>query len=191
MEKEELINYLNEQNWDEIIPKLTAYTDFKLKKGKWWKRGFEDLAKGLQPADLVFEAIKDLYTEERKWNKERYSSIVEFLKSVIDSEIYNLYGSYDHTYQVVEENKDDCEEDEMNKYAGEDPDSLDLIISKELLNKVYKAIEGDQELEEFVILLSEGFLPRDIAKELDVDISNIYNRKKRLKRILIKILNEE
>ncbi|MCH7973853.1 MAG: sigma-70 family RNA polymerase sigma factor [Bacteroidetes bacterium] len=191
MEKEELLDYLSRQDWPAIISKLTAYTDFKVRKGKWWKRGVEDLASGFQPVDLVYESIEDLFKESRKWNRERYPSIEVFLKSIIDSKIYNLYGSYDHTYQVIDQKKDDREEDPMDRYAGENPNYLDLVVSEELLNKIYLAIEDDPELEEFVILLLDGKPPRDIAEELNVDIKNIYNRKKRLKRILVKILDEE
>ncbi|MCH8034806.1 MAG: hypothetical protein IH950_13750 [Bacteroidetes bacterium] len=188
---EQFLEFLNSHDWQDIIKRLTAYCEWKVRSGKWWRRSKDELAKGIQPKDIVFEAINDLFSGERNWNREKYPTVIEFLKSAVDSEISNLIKSYDHTHQVIDNNKDDEDIYGMDKYPGESIDALSTLVSEELLNKIFKSIEGDNKLEELLILLLEELPPREIAKELDTDVDDIYNRKKILRRILTKLLDEK
>jgi DNA-directed RNA polymerase specialized sigma24 family protein len=187
---EPFLEFLNSHNWPDIIKRLTAYCEWKVSSGKWWRRNKDELAKGFQPKDIVFEAINDLFSGERNWNRERYPTVIEFLKSAVDSEISTLIKSYDHTHQIIEFDKDDERDSGMDKYPNDFIDILGSLESEELLNRIYKSIEGDAKLEELLVLLLEELPPREIAKELDTDVEDIYNRKKRFRRILNKILNE-
>src|SRR3990172_10704706 len=101
MEKAELINLLNDHDWPDLIKKLTAYVHFKVNYHKKWLRGSKELAEGYKPEDIVFESITDIYIGDRNWNIDKYPSLVDFLKSVIDSKVSNLVRSYSHTHQNV------------------------------------------------------------------------------------------
>ena len=191
MVNKDLIEFLNSLDWNDIIKRLTAYCDWKIRAGKWWRRDTEELAKGFKPIDIVFEAINGLYTEDRNWNRERYPEVIDFLKSVIDSKISNLIYSYDHINQLIQERNDEEDDPGLDKYSGKTVDVLDEMVANELLNKIYGAIKDDEELEELLLLILGGSPPREIAKQLDTGVDDIYNRIKRLRRILIKIMNEE
>jgi len=188
MEKAELINFLNEQDWSDLIKRLIAYVHFKVNYHKKWLRGSKDLIEGYKPEDIVFESISDIYIGDRNWNKERYSLLIDFLKSVIDSKVSNLITSYSQTHQNVVNNE---EEHELFGTISVERDSLDLIISDEFLAEVYKSIEGDNELEEIVLLILDDLPNREIAQELDIEVKDVVNRKKKLKRVLLKLLEKE
>ena len=187
MNKIELINFLNDQDWLDLIKKLTAYVHFKIYYNKKWIRGFKRLIEGYKPEDIVYETIADVYFGVRNWNRDRYPVLLDFLKSVIDSKVSNLIRSYSQTHQIIINE----EGNELKNAVLDERDSIDQIISDEFLSEVYKAIEGDNELEEILVLILDELPNRDIAKELDVETKEVVNRKKRLKKVLLKLLEKE
>jgi len=55
--------------------------------------------------------------------------------------------------------------------------------AKNAVELLREKIQGDEELEEIFLCLEEGYTkPSEIAEQLGVDVKEIYNREKRLKR---------
>ena len=53
MVNKDLIEFLNSLDWNDIIKRLTAYCDWKIRAGKWWRRDTEELAKGFKPIYIL------------------------------------------------------------------------------------------------------------------------------------------
>ena len=69
---------------------------------------------------------------------------------------------------------------------------FDLLLHRDLLDYLNEAAKGDTVLEGVVLCLVCGICkPQDMADELKVDIQEIYNARKRLRRIANNYRNEQ
>ena len=82
------LDALNTANWDEIIPALTRYAHLKVALRRR-RLGRMAIPTELGPDDYVQQAIEATFTGTRIWNKESYPTLLEFLKSVVDSMLSN------------------------------------------------------------------------------------------------------
>ena len=83
-----VLDELSLTDWSELIPQLTIYAIFIAKAYKW-QTPHGGLPRGLEPKDLVFEAIESVYAGRRNWDPARVS-IKRLLKGVIKSQVSHL-----------------------------------------------------------------------------------------------------
>ena len=94
-------------DWKRLQMDLAMYAFYKVQRLKW--RTAQGLPRGLQPEDLVLAAIQKTYeglVSERAtkssskgvrvWNPEKDPDLLEFLKSVIDSDVNSLVNLEEH-----------------------------------------------------------------------------------------------
>lgn len=90
-------------DWKRIQLELTLYAVYKVQRLNW--KTSEGLPRGLLPQDLALGAIQKtlegLMTDEtgkgiRRWNPEKEPELLEFLKSVVDSDVSSLVNLEEH-----------------------------------------------------------------------------------------------
>lgn len=195
----EVIKLLEEADWDIITLKVTKHTVYKLKRINWKE---QRLPLGLMPEDIVQEAIGSLFEGNRNWNRIKYPDLIEYLKSVIDSIVSHLYKSKEYKItqpfptieegQEVEEflDKADPSADHAIYLMPSSNNPEDALLEKEkmkrdetVVNAFFEAIQGDKDLEKIASLIMDGYIkPSVIAKQMGVEVREVYNLQKRFKR---------
>jgi DNA-directed RNA polymerase specialized sigma24 family protein len=169
MINDEIRKKLNEQDWGIIIPNLLIYTQYKLRN---------KTVSGSDTADdFVQEAYMRVYQGERKWDPQKNPDLIEYLKhSVIDSLISASIKSKHNKLSEIDLERDDYT-DNVN--------ALDNIIASEIYDSIQEKIRYDEDLQLlFTCIVDYNIVkPKDIAKELGWEISEVNNAKKRLKRL--------
>lgn len=154
---------------DEVIDRMNAYAISILKSV-----GVKNF-NGKEPIDFVGDVILKVMDGQRDWSKAK-CSFTEFLFGCLKSEISNFFKT----------NK--------NIYDNELPDipTTDQSFSeKHIRNSISEIlkIEGadDDELTVFEYWADGITKPSEIAKDLGIDVKEVYNITKRLERRLPKI----
>lgn len=93
-------------DWETITLRLVRYALFKVRRLEWRTGSF--LPKGMMPEDIALEAIRKTFEGSaagprrglkkglRVWDPERYPDLLDFLKSVVDSDVHALVESSEH-----------------------------------------------------------------------------------------------
>lgn len=202
MDKEVLrhIEGVDSAEWERIVLKLTLYAGYLLKRLSW-RTGV--VPKGLEADDLALESIKEVLDGQRKWNPFNNPDLLNYLKSVVKSKVSHLYNlkEYDITdrYIVKEDGKTI---EELQKKADPATDHAVHLVQeitkcpeeillekqeddndKKVMDSFFETIKGDNELEELILLIMEGYTkPREIAKQIGKDVMYVYNLMKRFRR---------
>lgn len=88
---------MTEAEWDLILLRLGRYA-IRVSRSLYWRTGSsEEIAGGETAASIVSEALKRVYSGERKWNPDTDPSIEKYLMDVIDSLLNHLAESADNT----------------------------------------------------------------------------------------------
>lgn len=153
---------------DEVINRLNAYAYSVLKSMR-----VKDFA-GKEPIDFVGDVLLKVIEEKRDWNKAK-CSFTEFLFGCLRSEIYNFFKT--HKYHFVDELPEIISTDQLSNIEYEK-------------NKVIEVLKLDGITDDEILVFEcwmDGLKkPREIAKDLGVDVKEVYNITKRLERRLIK-----
>lgn len=171
-----------EIDWDDIYPKLLAFTHYRIANIVWYK-GANNLPKGYKAEDLVMEAINRFLNYPDKFDGKK-GNLINYLK-------FNVINSLISQLRVSAENKtstDTYEVEILNKSLSVDLDSnLDITIIKE---EIEKQIEDDTLLYNiFYFRYYEEYQRSEICDELGIATREYDNTMRRLRRIVEKILN--
>lgn len=150
---------------DEVIDRMTAYAYIRLKT-------FEvKNLEGKEPVDFVGDVILKVMDGERNWENAN-CSFEEFLFGSLKSEISNFFKSKKPIFS-----------DELPITRSNDSQNFDeeRKLASEILEE--KGADDD-ELLVFECWMDGINKPKEIAKELGIDVKSVYNISKRLKRSL-------
>lgn len=89
----ERLRQLAEADPERVTLALVRYAGWRLTRLRLGSRG---LAGGVTAQDLAQEAIRKFLDGERKWNRAVYPTLLDFLKSVVNSLMWNLLASEEH-----------------------------------------------------------------------------------------------
>ena len=155
---------------EEIIDGMNAYAYKRLKSFN-----LKNL-KGKEPQDFVSEVIIKTLNGTRDWEKAT-CSFKEFLFGCLRSDIDSFFKTNKKNY-----------EDELEEIPHIDHSNLSHVEQKKLATDLLKKEGADaDELTIFDYWTDGVRKPKEISKELDVDVGEIYVITKRLERRLIKI----
>jgi DNA-directed RNA polymerase specialized sigma24 family protein len=182
---------LDNAEWDKILPKVLKYATFRVNKYKFLG------IPSAEPEDFVHEAIMMAYGagakgSYRKWNRDRYPDLADFLISIIssitshESEHYTKFRHKSFGSQE-EGTLDPLEKEVSSVVSALSPEQL-LIQgqrAKEIIEGINKAAEGDEEMQMVLLCIDEGLTkPVQIAGEAGYDVTRVYNILKRIRRKL-------
>lgn len=187
--------FLDNQPWDEIIPRAVLYAARRLEFYEWqgsWKGG---PPMGKTAEDFVNDIITDLYQGDgRDWDKEKHPNFLEVLCGMIKSEISNALQAKENKKTVCEAaltaSKQMASPLDAIAHPTSSTDAVLLKREKDVeddrwLMDFMSHIEDDSELMEVLDCKLNGiFKPAEIAKSLGVDEQKMENLQKRWKRRL-------
>ena len=177
---------LDQADWKgEVLPRLLKYASARTQKLRLL--GIVDL----DPHDLVSEAITLVYSGSRKWNKELYLDLINFMISVIRS-ITN--HRLKHYYQFKKDTflLDDSH-DKSKELVSLSPRDPEALVTKKynlmnLQNTIYEAIAGDEEAGMVLLCIeSDKLTPKEISEETGYEVKQVNNILKRLRRKVLKL----
>jgi RNA polymerase sigma factor (sigma-70 family) len=165
-------------NWTLFWKRTVAYTGFVLrfKYGLTSEKGLD----GKTAEDLAEEVIEKLLTGKRNWNRQKHPDLFSQVKSSIDSHVNNFISQK----RLLESSI---------SYESADNGTNDSYDENELLDYSIKILKSLNASDEEIILFQcnvDGLLkPREIAEELGISVTEVYNIKKRLNRKLPELQN--
>jgi len=147
--------------------------------------------------DIVQEALTRIFEETRNWNQDEYTDINGFffgvVKSVADGKFNKsaYYKRYSPNVEIRGEYESGQDDSKVAIIPKETETPENLLIDEDLKNKVEEFLIEDEELFDYYTLKLKGFTKnKEIAKELNTSVTDIQNRRKRLKNRLDKFLLE-
>lgn len=207
MSKEALKKF-KEADWERIQLELAMYAVFKTQKLRW--KTAQGLPRGLLPEDLVINAIQKtlegLTSEEtgrgiRNWDPEKYPDLMDFLKSVIDSDVNALVLSEEHrlTNYSAEASPEDAENMLHSSIGGSEETAESLLSTREsareereiydrLMNELRIACSNDED--EIIVLEAYRELadrdislkPAELVKYTGLSEERVRNARRRIER---------
>jgi len=197
MEQDDIVKRLSNFDWGDITKKLTAFVIHYMnyctgKKYKDW-----NLPLGYKPEDIALKAITDVLDGTRNWDPEKSPDFLKYLQfSVCRSIISNLYNLDSHKRKEPANQSDYFKTDgylEFEYYSGTQI-NFGLSFEQHIDNGIFlKHLETelcDDEIGQMVLLsVLDGNTSRVIAKDLGIEVNEVSNAKKRIKRAAENILN--
>lgn len=169
-----LWNRLNAQKWDEIMEKLYAHSISRI---NWFGLKSEIRMQGKEAKDFANEAVTLLWEEKRHWDASKEPDLLNFLKGVINSLIYNMVKSKEREVFV---DKDLSKE--INDSLFIDLMFEERLICDDLIYRLEDTLLEDEEMWIVFKSLVDGMKPADIEKKYGIDIKTVQNAQKRLRR---------
>lgn len=192
----EILDLLNAFPWEEKIPRLLSYALYKA-KSKRWRTVFDgQMPEGKEVEDVVFTAIEKVFSGDRKWDPQKQPDLYEYLKGVIDSDLYHLAKCEENTTLINEidvcKNPDGEKPFTLDDLPGAEPNPETLHILKEENERAeefffgfYDYLREKPVLQGIVECVDDGVTKSaDIAERLGVHVKEIYNCFKQLRRKL-------
>lgn len=154
---------------DDLIDRMNAYAICRLKSV-----GIKNF-NGKEPIDFVADLILKVMEGRRDWNKAQ-CSFKDFLFGCLKSEISSFFATNKNLY---------------NSELPEIPSNGDSSNGEDKRNQIFELLkqEGadDNELLIFEYWVDGITKPKEIAKDLGIEVKEVYNITKRLERRLPKI----
>jgi hypothetical protein len=204
----EPLTLLNQADWKRIQLKLLEYACFKIGRLKW-RTGQGILPKGIAPEDIVVGAIQKTYegatTHEtgpgiRRWNPDTAPDLLDYLKAVVDSDVNHLVSSEEHRLtnyhaQATPEEASEAIERLVSPGISNPEESLlrreresseDGFV--EFFNELQASFAHDPAVQKVLSsyreqsLKSETIKPAAVARDTGMDIEEVRNAIKRLRR---------
>lgn len=187
-------NSITDQDWEEIILRLTAFTR-SLMKGKHWFRGDKTTSflMGKEVEDYVFEAIRKYLEEPNKFDSSK-GDLLDYLKfnlirSLVSNDLVKSENKRTDDLFVKALERDDENEAASNYYERLLPftealfdDEIDYDLVKEYISK---EIQKDLPAENiFLGIYTFGLKRREIIEEFQMSENEFDNGMRRLKTII-------
>lgn len=171
---------LQETDWADIGIRLTAYAMWKARNYRWRTGQVWALAAGKTPEDVARDAIVKVLDGSRAWAPER-GALLPYLQGIVDSLMSHLAASTDNS--VLQRWHDGVTESAV---AHEGSSEADLI---ERLRRALQQQRATDLLAVLDVVQQSGAQPRAIAAALHINVQDVNNRLKRLRRAALRVLH--
>ena len=173
-----VLDKISNLDWDSLGRRLKAVSVFwaKIYHGSKWKT----LPKGYTHKDVVQESIRRAFSHE--WETFDENRFEEFLMGSVRSVVSNLAKS------ARIQKTEPMDLFELEVQSNEDIE--EQFERAEVIEKINNAMEEEEILKNVFDRMCDGNEPRDISKELQIPVKEVYNLKKRIVRIIEQISKE-
>ncbi|WP_037201084.1 hypothetical protein [Rhodopirellula baltica] len=180
---------MSDTEWEELVGKLTLHAHSKLKKLYW--RGVSYANGGAVPGapnaqDFAAEAIEAFLDGTRKWDKAQQPDFLQFLLGAVDSKISHLVESAENRKsRRIDTAKTDDEPAYKLRARRKRPDEIVIDAEERLRTReaVISELGGDELAKSLFECIEAGITkPAEIAEYLGLDVSDVNNAQKRLRR---------
>jgi dihydroxyacetone kinase-like predicted kinase len=171
------LNAISDNDWLDVVDKLTTYVHFKL-KGRTLFGAHTEQNLGVNPVDYyVDEAIGKLFSLEWKWQFDKYS-LLEQLQRVVGS----MISTNVEKFKAKKENITLMEEDKlisMEKYEINDYEDGYYEVFKSALEECSK---DDEDLQLYVMALDECVSFDEMVTATGFEKKKLYVLQKKMTR---------
>ena len=184
---QEAFKKLCSYDWERIILDLTLYADNKL---KFLKAAKVKLPLAQEPMDYAKEAVRLVFEGVRAWDSSENPDLQKFLKySVVKSLIYNERTSpavkkrVKNTVSIRAKDENEDEELTLSDTVKSNEPRIDLaMIEQQTLQSIRNALRDDDDAALVLEELIKSNKPREIASDLGIEIDEMRNIIKRIRR---------
>lgn len=199
-----VFNLLQQADWPRIALELTDYASTKVQRLQWRTGSGGGLPQGKTPEDLAYDAIGKVLSGDRRWDPDQNPDLLGYLKAVVDSLVSHLVESEEHMrVRRLPQTEEGAELEGVLQVA--DPESPaarylprrpatpeEDLLAKEseeaVVGEIFKAVQGDPELEGLVAAMMEGYTkPAEIAQAKGMKTERVYQLIRKLKRRLLRL----
>lgn len=173
-----ILQKISSLDWDSLYNRLQALAVHWSKRffGKKWN----NLPKGLTHDDVVEEAIRRAFS--KNWSHFDNEEFEKFLAGAVQSVVSNLRKSYA---------SQKTEPMDLFNLANESDADVERELDKEYVHKIIQEkVKKNERLAAVYKLLCEGHESKDIAKLLDIPVTEVYNLNKKIIRIIEQIAED-
>lgn len=180
----------------ELVDRLARYAHYKIARLRWrgvpYARGGRPPG-GVSPEDLAVDAVVMLINGARPWNRDRYPTELDFLKSVVDSLVNHLAESAGNR---LERNpgppREGGDAGTLERRSTITPGPLQVATDRDELARFQSAIraalDGDSLAVEILQCLEQGFdKPSEMAELLGKPVKDINNAQVRYRRAVDRV----
>ncbi len=191
------IQELTDDELTECLERLTLHAAQKFYSYGWKgssKKNERIGPRAKSPQDIASETIISFIQGDRSYNPEAYPDFMAFLRSAVDSQIYNLSKLVEHKIKkpLTQETNEKADNPTSTEFSGTVPGPLRICISKELVEKLKTSLSlvfnKDELVREIFECMEAGVTKRrEIAELLGVKVKEVDNARKRLYRRISRI----
>lgn len=177
-------------DWEDILPKLYAFTHQLLRSMKWFRgKNNDTFLKGKEVKDYVFEAIEKFLANPEKFKPEKNRSLENYLKlHVIRTLVWNDVNSEENkTSQpiILQTGVEDEAETIEGLYPAIEATFDQQIDYEEVMAYIGEQVSGDPIVENiFMGICHFGMKRRDIIAEFEMGDKEYNNGIRRLNTVL-------
>lgn len=179
----DVLDKLEEIGLKKVFMLLLSYSN-QLMKYRKWQHGKNCATKGEEAADFASNAIEKAL--KSKWDKVKFPTIMDRLKSVLKNEIGN---SLRLKSNLTASNVDIVESAEKlsDRYNNHVPDKmLESEQAIEIMRNLIISNKKDEfdKITEVFNYIEEGYQNIEIAEMEEISVNDVNNYKKRIRRLL-------
>lgn len=192
------INKLTEDQLAELLERLTLHATWRFQKYGWLGNSpkFERAGPGgSSPQDIALGAILSVIDGTRNYDPELHPDFLKFLRSVVDSRINHLANSAElRLVRRMPTTLDNESEEPIEvNFSDNQSDPAQTCMAREVVNKAKAAVEVEAQKDPLVLQIFEcleaGIIkPSEMAEVLEVNVKEVNNAQKRLRRKLDRAL---
>jgi DNA-directed RNA polymerase specialized sigma24 family protein len=184
--RDDIRTLLDQQNWEDIIPRLLRYALYKIRYYKPHQVAGEEVLAGKTAEDYVMDAIMKVYRGERRWDPDQMPDLQYYLIGVLRSDMgHSAVGLENRCVAYIE----NLPEYRQHAFLKDNPDQENLG-EDEFIAGFLEYIKDHLQLTECVKHILAGLKPRQIAQQMNLSASAIYNMRKVLRRRLQEYLSK-
>jgi len=165
-----LVKALNEADWERLLPRLTAYAEWRL-RCVGWAHGRDEEPNRISAMEAIDLAVERCLTGERRWDEESPPELAGYLCGVIKSLISDERKAFrrdkaDLVGEAILEVPDPVRRQGLDAIAGASDDDDDEGRTA-ICAAIEACAEGDETLQLFRLAVLDGNTKReDIASAL-------------------------
>lgn len=186
VKEDERLRRLIEADWDSISAILYSRTKGALRKRRFRGEVGGPVPGGHEVEDFIQEAVAEAYSSMTEWDGEQ-ASLVKFLLKIILRHI-KRYGA---RHENKKEQRSTTNRAEASPHVTDVsaipqscyPEPEDCASEREEVASVLERFRGNRDYKIIEVILYEGAsTPQEIAEKLGIEVEDVNNAKRRLKR---------
>lgn len=196
----QLLDLLDSQPWDDIIPRLVAHASKKSKRLFWRGIYGGPFPEGNEVMDLINQTIEKVLVGQRQWDPDASPDLFVYLKSIVDSDLNHLADSAENRRMradTLSSQGNDCDAGEQeisiaHMMPADTPTPEEVLLLREDEDRCeeffwgfYESLADKPVLQKIVECIWDDVeKPVEIAERMGVPVNEIYNSRKQLQRRL-------
>lgn len=188
--KQDVYDQLEEADWKSIGISLAAHAAYLIRNSRWRGGTDDNIVKGIGPVDIASETIERAISGDLNWDPDK-GGLLAYLKAIVTNRVKDLFEKASKVREC-DHRGEGSEQGLPISPIVQSPDDPEAIAiarqeeeqASELISAIMEEVADKPELMEVLEALMDGYgpQPRYIAECLGVEVNDINNRLKRLRR---------